>query len=119
MQNYRKLTVWQKSHQIVLNIYHITMQFPNSEKYGLTSQMRRAASSIPANIAEGSAKGSDKDYARFLHIALGSCTELDYHILLARDLNYITSSDYEALIKKVDEVGRMLNGFIKKLKASG
>lgn len=116
MQNCRNLKVWQKSHEVVLQIYKITAQFPTDEKYGLTSQIRRSASSVPANIAEGSARGSDADYARFLHIALGSATELDYHLLLASDLGLIDASVYEVLAKDIDTVGRMLNAFIRTLK---
>lgn len=117
MQNYRNLKVWEKSHQVVLTIYNITNNFPTEEKYELISQMRRSASSIPANIAEGSVRGSDADFARFLHIALGSASELSYHLLLAKDLGFMSQSDYTSITRNVDEVGRMLNGFIKKLKA--
>lgn len=117
MQNYRKLQVWQKAHQLVLNIYKITSLFPADEKFGLISQIRRCAVSIPANIAEGSARGSDADYARFLHIALGSVTELDYHLLLAKDLELIGEKEYTVLETDTAEVGRMLNGFIKRLKS--
>jgi len=116
MQSYRKLQVWQKSHQIVLNVYRLTLAFPNDERFGLTSQIRRCAVSIPSNIAEGSARGSDADYARFLHIALGSVTELDYQLLLANDLAFIKNDEYEIIAREIDEIGKMLNGFIKRLK---
>lgn len=117
MQNYRKLQVWQKAHQMVLKVYKLTSTFPVEERYGLISQMRRCASSIPANIAEGSARGSDADYVRFLYIALGSATELDYHLLLASDLGFIEAVNYQILAKEIDEIGRMLNGFIRRLKS--
>ena len=86
MQNYQKLNVWEKAHSVVLDVYLLSKNFPRDERFGLTSQIRRSASSIPANIAQGSARGSDADYARFLYIAMGSAAELDYHLLLARDL---------------------------------
>jgi four helix bundle protein len=82
MQDFKKLTVWQKAHKLTLDLYKLTKPFPKAEIYGLTSQIRRAASSIPTNIAEGSVQGSDAQYARFLHIALGSAAELDYLLLL-------------------------------------
>lgn len=117
MSNYKNLEVWRKSHQIVLRVYGLTQNFPPSEQYGLTSQMRRSAASIPTNIAEGSGRGSDKDYARFLYISLGSCAELDYQLLLAKDLNYLPELEYQSVIDELDQVGRMLNGFIKTLKS--
>lgn len=117
MHNYRKLTVWQKVHQIVLDVYRHTQKFPASEQYGLTSQIRRCAVSIPANIAEGSARGSDNDYARFLYIALGSCAELDYHLLLAKDLSLLPEADYDILFDELSQIGKMLNSFIKRLKS--
>lgn len=118
MQNYRNLKVWQKAHRVVLDVYKITAEFPSNEKYGLISQIRRSAASVPANIAEGSARGSDADYARFLHIALGSATELDYHLLLARDLGLVKPNVYDDISKEIDIVGRMLNSFIKTLKSN-
>ena len=117
MQNYRNLKVWQKSHSIVLDVYRLTSKFPANEQYGLTSQIRRCAASIPANIAEGSARGSDADYARFLYIALGSATELDYHLLLAHDLKLIETGSYQLVAGELDSVGRMLNAFIQRLKS--
>jgi len=116
MQNYQKLKVWEKAHAVVLDVYLLTKNFPQDERFGLTSQIRRSASSIPANIAEGSARGSDADYARFLYIAMGSAAELDYHLLLARDLELIDSQRYETLSGEINSVGRMLNAFIQKLK---
>ena len=81
MSDYRKLVVWEKAHKLVLEVYRVTMTFPKEELFGLTSQIRRASASIPANIAEGSGRGSDAEMARFLHIALGSASELEYHLL--------------------------------------
>ena len=86
MQHFRNLLVWQKSHEMVLQVYRISRDFPREELYGLTSQLRRAAVSIPSNIAEGCSRGSDADFGRFLIIALGSSSEVEYQLLLARDL---------------------------------
>ena len=111
-----KLLVWQKSHELVLKIYEITKDFPREEQFGLTSQIRRASVSIPSNIVEGKARGSDKDYNRFLLMARGSLEEVKYQLLLARDLHYIDNKKYESLLIIVDEVGKLLNGMIRKLK---
>ncbi len=116
MQNFRELIVWQKAHQLTLNIYSLTKQFPSDEKFGLTSQMRRSAASIPTNIAEGCAKSSDADFARFLSISLGSTSELEYQLLLAHDLKYLATPTYKQLHQDANEVKRMLIAFIKKLK---
>ncbi len=97
MQNFRELKVWNKAHAVTLAAYSATESFPASERYGLTSQMRRAATSIAANIAEGCGRSSDADFARFLHVALGSASELEYLVLLARDLRLITNTTYDAI----------------------
>lgn len=110
-----KLIVWQKAHELVLKIYKVTGDFPKDEMLGLTSQMRRAASSIPSNIVEGKARGSIKDYNRFLLIARGSLEELKYQLLLARDLMYINENNYNELLKLSQDVGRLLNGLIVSL----
>ena len=86
MQDFRKLVVWQKSHAVTLAVYRFTKAFPADERFGLTSQMRRAASSIGANLAEGSSRGSDTDFARFVQISVGSASEMECHLMLARDL---------------------------------
>jgi four helix bundle protein len=86
MRDFRKLMVWQKAHQLTLGIYELTANFPRDEVYGLTSQVRRAAASIPANVAEGCGRDGDTELARFLRIAMGSANELEYHLILARDL---------------------------------
>lgn len=103
---------------MTVDIYKITISFPRNEIYGLTSQMRRAASSIPANIAEGCGRGSDSDLARFLQIAMGSASELEYHLLLARDIGYLETKKHELIEQQVTEIKRMLTSFIKKLKAN-
>jgi four helix bundle protein len=117
MQNFREIKVWEKSHNLTLEIYKTTEVFPKSEQYGLTNQIRRASASIPANIAEGSVQESDKQYARYLRVALGSAAELDYHLLLAYDLEYLKSDQYEPLHGELDQIKKMLTVFIHKLKA--
>lgn len=110
-----KLLVWQRSHELVLKIYEITKDFPKEEQFGLTSQIRRAAVSIPSNIVEGKARGSNKDYKRFLLIARGSLEEVKYQILLAKDLKYVDEQKYKEVLNLAMEVGRLLAGLIKKL----
>jgi four helix bundle protein len=117
MKDFRKLLVWQKSHQLAVDIYKITTSFPKNETYGLTGQIGRAGGSIPANIAEGCGRGSDSDLARFLQIAMGSASELEYHLLLARDIGYLDEDKYNQSTNEVIEVKRMLAAFIKKLRA--
>lgn len=116
MKNFRDLSVWKKSHQMSLKIYQTTSTFPKEEIYGLTSQMRRACVSIAANIAEGCGRGSDADFARFLQIAIGSANELEYFLLLSRDLGLLNDLEYNNLEKQVTEIGKMLSSLIKKLK---
>jgi four helix bundle protein len=117
VQDYRHLKVWEKAHQLTLAVYKATVPFPKDELYGLTSQIRRACTSIPANIAEGCGRDGDAEFARFLRIAMGSASELDYHLLLARDLGFLNEMVYEQLENELREVRRMLNVFIQKLKA--
>jgi four helix bundle protein len=117
MKDFKKLTVWQKSHSLAIDVYNIVRAFPAAELYGLTSQVRRAASSIPANLAEGCGRGGDSEFNRFIQIAMGSASELEYHLLLAKDLKYINENDYARLNIQVDEVKRMLTALIKRLKA--
>ena len=117
MKDFRKQKVWQKSHKLTLEIYKVTMGFPRNELYGLTSQLRRCCSSIPANIAEGCGRNSDADFSRFLQIAMGSAAELEYHLLLSRDLGMLDDVSYENLSQKTIEIKQMLTSFIKKLKA--
>ena len=94
MQNYKDLKVWEKSHQFTLEVYHVTKSFPKEEIYSLTNQLRRAASSIPANIAEGCGKNSQMDFANFLNIALGSANEAEYVLILSKDLNYLKTENF-------------------------
>jgi len=117
MKNFRELQVWQKAHQLTLLLYTATDTFPNDEKYGLVSQIKRSASSIAANIAEGCGRNGDTELARFLQIAMGSASELEYHLLLTHDLKIISSSNCEKLTKKVVEIKKMLASFINKLRS--
>ncbi len=116
MKDFRKLIVWEKSHLLVLEIYKHTIGFPKTETYGLTAQIRRAASSIPANIAEGSGRGHDNELARFLLIAMGSASELKYHLLLAIDLRYLEQSIFDGLESRIDEVQKMITSLHKRIK---
>jgi four helix bundle protein len=117
LQDFRNLKVWHKGHQLTLLIYQTTRTFPKEELYGITSQLRRSSASIPANIAEGCGRGTDRELARFLQIAMGSASELEYHLLLARDLNIIELNNYENFNKNLIEIKCMLTSFIQKLKA--
>lgn len=117
MKNFRDLRVWRKAHELVLQAYQLTANFPKNEQFGLTSQIRRAATSIPANIAEGCGRRSDADFARFLQVAMGSACELEYHFLLACDLGFVTQTEYQKFSKQLIETKKMLSGLIQKLKA--
>jgi four helix bundle protein len=119
VRDFRDLTVWQKAHEVALLVYKMTRGFPVNERYGLTIQLRRAACSVPANIVEGIARGTDRDTARFLVIARASATELEYHLLLARDLGLISESTHKAMTGRIVEVRRILGGFLATLKAHG
>jgi four helix bundle protein len=109
------LTVWEKSHQLTLDVYRATRPFPQEELYGLTSQLRRSVASISANIAEGCGRGGDAELRRFLQIAMGSASETEYHLLLARDLHYLEEALYQRLNDQTCEVKRMLASLIGKL----
>ncbi len=117
MKDFRKLKVWERSHGLTLEVYGLTRGLPKEELFGLTSQMRRAASSIPANIAEGCGKSSDPDLRRFLGIAMGSASELEYHVLPARDLGYLSPAGWREVMRGITEVKKMLASLIKKLTA--
>jgi len=116
LTKFEDLQVWQKAHQIVLEIYKSTKQFPTDERFGLVSQMRRAAFSIPANIAEGFRKRGQKDKINFYNIAQGSMDELNYYIILSNDLGYNINKNY--LLTKIEEIAKMLTGLIKSIKRS-
>lgn len=117
MQDFRDLKVWQRAHEATLAVYRATSTFPREELYGLTSQLRRSAASVAANIAEGRCRGSDAEFARFLQIALGSASETQYHLILAHDLGYVGDTSFEPLFQLSDDVKRMLTSLIQKLKA--
>ena len=115
MKDFRQLRVWEKAHRLTLAIYAATRGFPAEERFGLTSQIRRCSASIGANIAEGCGRTGDGDFHRFLDIAMGSANELDYHLLLARDLKYLDAAKYEGLNRQLFEVKRMLSTLIRKV----
>ena len=115
MKDFRSLLVWRKAHELTLAVYKATKQFPNDERFGLTSQMRRSSASIPTNIAEGCGRGSNPEFQRFLQIAFGSASELDYQLILAMDLAFVTRPDYEDLYSKLIEIRRMLASLIRKV----
>ena len=119
MQNFRALKVWQRAHELTLAVYKITSSFPREELYGLTSQLRRSCSSIPANLAEGCGRRGDAEFARFCSIAMGSASELEYHLLLAKDLKLIKPKDHEELTQQATDVKRMLAALLQKLRADG
>lgn len=114
MQDYRDLKVWSKAHSLALKIYKITKAFPKEEQFNLTSQVRRAVLSVPTNIAEGTGKFSNKDFAKFLQIALGSINEVDYLIIFSNDLGFIDKDEFDSLSKEVGEIKGMLISLIKK-----
>lgn len=116
MRDFRKLDVWRKAHEFVLAVYKTTETFPKNEVYGLTSQLRRACISIPANIAEGCGRGEGADKARFVQISMGSASEAEYHLLLARDLGFLDDATYERLIGELYSVKKMLVSFHQTLR---
>jgi four helix bundle protein len=117
VKDFRRLKVWEKVHLLTLDIYRVTAHFPREETYGLTSQMRRCSASMGANIAEGCGKQGNNELHRFLYIASGSASELDYHLLLARDLMYLAEIDYQRIDKKLVEARRMLTALLQKVGA--
>ncbi len=118
MKDFRMLKVWERAHQLTLSVYKLTQRFPKEELYGLTSQMRRCGASIPANIAEACGRSGSGEFHRFLSIAMGSAVELEYFLLLARDLALLSSECYERGNGQVVEVQRMLGSLIRKVEAS-
>jgi len=116
MQDFHELRVWEKAHSLTLKIYTMTKSFPADELYGLTSQMRRAAASIGANICEGCGRETRPDFAHFLQIAAGSSSELQYHLVLAHDLGYVSLHDCSHLTTDVTEIKRMLTGLIQRIR---
>ncbi len=116
IRSYQDLAIWKKAMQLVVQVYHLTRRFPREEMHGLTSQMRRAAVSIPTNIAEGWGRGSRKEYIQFLRIARGSLLELETLLAISRNLRYLSQEDMQARLALVEEISRMLSGLIASLK---
>jgi four helix bundle protein len=113
MRDFHGLVVWQKSHALVLETYRLTKRFPDDERFGLISQLRRSAASVPANLAEGCGRGSELDFARFVQMAMGSASEVEYHILLSKDLGYLPTDDFAKLSTSVQEVKRVLTSLLR------
>ncbi len=118
MQNFRNLRVWQRAHELTLQVYRATDSFPTREQYGLTAQLRRSCTSVEANIAEGCGRRSDRELARFLRIAMGSATETECHLLIARDLGFLTPERHHELEELLFEVMRMLHAFLATVEAT-
>lgn len=116
MQDFKNLRVWQKSHSLTLGVYAATATFPKEEMFGLTSQMRRAAVSVAANIAEGACRDGRREFARFLQVAVGSAGELEYDLLLASDLGLLDRTQYAVLNEQATDIKRMLTGLIQKVR---
>jgi four helix bundle protein len=117
MRNFRNLKVWKKSHELVLSVYNSTASFPKEELYGLVSQLRRSAASIPSNIAEGYGRNTQSQMAHFLNISLGSASELEYQVLLAKDLNFINDSVFHEQTELIHAIKRMLTSLLQKVSA--
>lgn len=119
MKDFKELRVWSKAHELTMLVYKLTRAFPRDEVYGLTSQVRRSAASIGANIAEGCGRRSDGEMARFLQIARGSASETEYHLLLAKDLGFLQQSDFQTAEQSVVAVQRMLTALVQKVQPRG
>jgi four helix bundle protein len=118
MKDFHNLKVWERAHSLTLALYKVTRSFPKDELYGLISQIRRASSSIPTNIAEGCGRDSQPEMIHFFQIAMGSSSELEYLIILAHDLRYFEDGAYHELSSELVEIRRMLNTYIQKLKST-
>ena len=116
MKDFKTLQVWHKAHDFALQIYRVTQDFPSEEKFGLVSQLRRSASSIPTNIAEGCGRNRDADFARFLDMAMGSASEAEYQVLLCRDLGYLAPEMHTDAQDELEEIKRMLIGLIHRIR---
>ena len=113
MRNYRELQVWTKAHSLTLELYRLSRLFPKEELYGIVAQLRRAASSIGANLAEGCGRQTQPEFARFVRVAMGSASELDYHLVLARDLGLLNHDSYTQMSKQLTDVRKMLASLLK------
>ena len=118
MQDFKKLRVWQAAHRLTLDVYRATRSYPREEFYGLTRQSRDSSSSVPTNIAEGCGRGSRREFCRFLRIAAGSANELEYQLILGRDLEYLSPADFTALTDRLTEVRRMLAALIARVSSA-
>jgi four helix bundle protein len=116
MRNYRDLEVWGSAHRLTLRVYQLTRAFPRDEMYGLISQIRRSASSIGANLAEGCGAGTDSAFARYVQHSSASASELDYHLLLARDLGYLSETDYAPASEELSSIRRRLTALLTRLR---
>jgi four helix bundle protein len=117
VKNFRDLQVWNKAHATTLKIYELTARFPKEELFGLTSQMRRGSASIGANIAEGCGRRGNSEFHRFLQIAAGSASELEYHLLLAHDLGSLPTESYDGVNRQVEEIKKMLASLVRRVDA--
>ena len=117
VKSFRELTVWREAVELVVDCYRLAELLPPGERFGIVAQMKRCATSIPANIAEGCGRDSDRELARFLLISMGSANETEYHLLLAKDLGYLSSDAYASLAADVAEVKRMMSGLLSRLPA--
>lgn len=118
IKTHEDLIVWQKADQLAFNVFRLVKKFPREELYGLTSQIKRSVLSIPANVAEGFARGSQKEFTRFLYISWGSLIETEYYLKFASKLSYIDGDELSLNLKLTQEIGRMINGLIKKIKSN-
>lgn len=116
MQDYKKLVVWEKAHNLTVLIYKMTLKFPKDEVHALTSQLRRASSSIPANIAEGCGRNTQLDFSKFLNIALGSANETSYFLLLSKDIGYLSNEDYLIYENRIEQIKAMLISLISRIR---
>ncbi|MDZ7807763.1 MAG: four helix bundle protein [Gracilimonas sp.] len=115
MNKYKNLEIWKRSVALATDVYNVTKSFPNEEKYGITSQIRRCSVSVPSNIAEGAGRGSKKEFKRFLNIAYGSIYELETQLLISINLGYLKTEIHEELSKEIDQIQKMIYSFSKKL----
>ena len=118
MKDFRTLKVWEKSHHLAKKIYHVTKTFPSEERFGLTNQIRRASVPVPTNIAEGCGYDTDAEFRRYLKIAMGSASEVEYQLLLSNELGFLPDNNYKPLASDIIEIKRMLASLIKRLKSN-
>jgi len=116
MHNFKELIVWQKARKLVKDVYLILKYFPDDERFGIISQIKRASISVPANIAEGAGRNTDKDFGRFLDIANGSCFELETLLILAVDLDYLSELKYDVILKEIEEIQKMIYSLRNKIR---